>query len=856
MACSLHRRSLPGIGRRGEFVITEPPRRSWPRRLLNRMEVDRAVFYALVLRVWQLAGGTISGVLIVKFFTIETQGYYYLFATLMALQSFFELGFNVVVINVSSHEWTHLRLNEQGAIEGDARALSRLVSLGRLIFRWYAVACLLFIVAVGLGGGAFVALGPKDANDLPEAATAVVDWQSPWAALVVLTGLLLWSLPFNALLEGCGQIATVNRFRVIQAVSANLAVWTCIVSGGELWAVVAAAAARLLCDLALLLIRYRRFFVPFLKPPAGEQMHWRTDVWPMQWRLALAGIFSYFAYFLFVPVMFRYHGEATAARMGLTWVLITAVQAAALAWVQTRVPLFGILIARQEYTELDRVFRRVTMISLAVIVAGGAAIMWLIFLLNVYLPRYADRLLPPLPTAIFVAAIILYQLPHSQVFYVRAHKREPFLAVNILSSVAIGLSVWILGGIWGPTGAATGYLAVVGLLILPTHTLIWQHCRHRWHQHDQPPTEPLRLTLVIHSLAGGGAERVTAMMANEWSRRGRDVTLITLDAAEHDAYPLDERVERLGLDLMRESRNLWAALRNNARRIIVLRRAIRASHPDRVVSFTDKANVLTLAACIGLGVDVVITERTDPRRHEIGRVWGALRRLLYPQCAALVVQTEAVRRHFEPIMRGRPVVVIPNAVHAPPKREGQAADTPATGRRLVGMGRLDPHKGFDLLLEAFARIADRHPEWRLTILGEGPDRNRLEEIIAAKQFAGRVELRGWVADPNAVLRRSDLFVLPSRYEGFPNALLEAMACGLPAISFDCDSGPREIIRDGVDGLLVPTGDVDALIDALERLMSDEILRDRFAARAADVVDRFSVELYFERWEGVLKHHER
>jgi GalNAc-alpha-(1->4)-GalNAc-alpha-(1->3)-diNAcBac-PP-undecaprenol alpha-1,4-N-acetyl-D-galactosaminyltransferase len=360
-----------------------------------------------------------------------------------------------------------------------------------------------------------------------------------------------------------------------------------------------------------------------------------------------------------------------------------------------------------------------------------------------------------------------------------------------------------------------------------------------------------RLTLVVPSLALGGAERVVARMANHWAARGDAVTVITLSAAETDTYSLDPAVTRVPLDLMRDSRGPIWALYNNWLRVGKVEDTIRKLRPDTVISFTDRMNVVTLLACRPLGVDTVVSERIDPSQQPLGRIWSWLRRRVYPQSRALVVQTETVRRQMEPLMHGRPIYVIPNTVDAP---AGAREPRQSTDRcsQLAAMGRLAPQKGFDLLIDAFARAAEDKPDWSLSILGEGPERRRLEEQIHARGLDERVRLYGWVSDPATVLRNCDAFVLSSRFEGFPNALLEAMALGLPAISFGCPSGPAEIIRHEVDGLLVPAGDVPALSAAIRRLLSDDRLRHRLGAEAAHVVDRFSSERCYARWEAVLR----
>jgi len=436
------------------------------RKLTGALEIDRATLYALLLRVWQFSGGAVSAVLIASFFPREVQGFYYTFASLMALQAFFELGFNIVVINVSSHEWSRLRLDDAGEIQGDAQALSRLVSIGRLIFGWYGVASLLFVVGVGYGGALFLQQDPSG-----------VPWRGSWMALVGLTGILLWTLPFNALLEGCNQVANVNRLRLIQAVLANVAIWSTVVIGGGLWAAVIATGMRVVCDLYFLCVRYRHFFKPFRDKPRGAVVHWQSELWPLQWRLAAQAVAGYFAFSIFAPVMFHYHGAVMAGRMGMTWVVISALQMGSMAWVQSRAPRFGVLVSRGEYQELDRLFRRLAWISLITITAGGGFI-WLVVAMVYQLQlSFADRILGPLPTFLFVIASVLFHIPHCQDLYIRAHKQDRMLVVNVLGSGGIGLAVWLLGQHYGPLGAAGGYLAIVALVIFPGYQRIYWNCR-------------------------------------------------------------------------------------------------------------------------------------------------------------------------------------------------------------------------------------------------------------------------------------------------------------------------------------------------------------------------------------------
>jgi len=366
--------------------------------------------------------------------------------------------------------------------------------------------------------------------------------------------------------------------------------------------------------------------------------------------------------------------------------------------------------------------------------------------------------------------------------------------------------------------------------------------------HDAPrPARPRRVALVISSLSGGGAERVTSALAKYWSAAGHDVTLVTLARRETDLYPVAPGVDRVALDLLAPSRNQIEAAAGASRRVLALRRTFARLRPDVVVSMMSATNVLALLATIGTPTPVLVCERSDPRYEPVGAPWSALRRALYPLAAGVVLQTESAAAWARAFCRR--VHVVPNFVERPPR---PATPDAAKGPwQLLAMGRLVPEKGFDILIEAFARVERDHPEWSLAILGEGPERGRLEALACARRLAARVRFPGRVSDPLPHLLSAHAFALSSRFEGFPNALLEAMACGLPAVAFDCPSGPSEVVVHGHNGLLVPPGDVAGLGAALARLMSRPSYRARLGARARDVASVLSPERVLESWSALL-----
>jgi GalNAc-alpha-(1->4)-GalNAc-alpha-(1->3)-diNAcBac-PP-undecaprenol alpha-1,4-N-acetyl-D-galactosaminyltransferase len=361
----------------------------------------------------------------------------------------------------------------------------------------------------------------------------------------------------------------------------------------------------------------------------------------------------------------------------------------------------------------------------------------------------------------------------------------------------------------------------------------------------------MRIMLAITTMNAGGAERVAATMLNYWARTSNRVALLTIYSTQNDFYYLDNRVHRIALGQNRATRNWWEFVVNSLRRVKQIRAAIRAFKPDVVISFLDITNIRVLLAAVGLDVPVVVEEHIDPRQNSIGRVAGCLRRLLYPRAHRLVVLTPAIVGWARRIAKRDAVCVIPNPISEQFCGCG-TAESEDDARTVVAMGRMEPQKGFDLLLVAFARCVQKHPTWQLRIFGEGSQRPRLAGLAAGLGIADRVRLENTVREPEKVFRKSSLFVLSSRFEGFPMVLLEAMATGLPVVSFDCPTGPREMIRDGVDGVLVPPGDTEALASAMARLMGNESERRVLGSRATEVVERFGLARVMAIWDELLE----
>jgi GalNAc-alpha-(1->4)-GalNAc-alpha-(1->3)-diNAcBac-PP-undecaprenol alpha-1,4-N-acetyl-D-galactosaminyltransferase len=364
----------------------------------------------------------------------------------------------------------------------------------------------------------------------------------------------------------------------------------------------------------------------------------------------------------------------------------------------------------------------------------------------------------------------------------------------------------------------------------------------------------VNIALLISAMAAGGAERVASTLCNGWAERGDSVTLIaTFSGKGEHFYPLSPGVQLVFLSDL--AKTIGRSPRAYWRRFWSLRRLLRDLKPDVIVSFLSNVNVAAIAVSRGCGIPVIVCERIDPlAENESSRFLRLLRRITYPLAELVIVQTRDI---VQPLRSCCPEVsrieVVPNPL--PPDVAGFTPKLEENGsrKRLISMGRFTRQKQFSLLIEVFSRLAGDHPEWDLWIWGDGPLREELTRQIANLRLNSRVFLPGKTSQPWLEFARAQAFVLTSAFEGFPNALLEAMAIGLPSIAFDCPSGPREITQDGKDALLVRAGDTAGLATALRRIMTDPALRQELSRRGSiSVRERYDLNKVLATWDRIFE----
>lgn len=361
----------------------------------------------------------------------------------------------------------------------------------------------------------------------------------------------------------------------------------------------------------------------------------------------------------------------------------------------------------------------------------------------------------------------------------------------------------------------------------------------------------MNITLVVSSLGSGGAERVLAGLANYWVQF-HNVTIVTyLEKTEF--YRLDKRVVRKTA-VANNSKNKAI---NFVKRLKNIRQAIKNSKPDVVLSFVDRCNVLTLVATKGLNLNVIVAERTNPIYYTIGKSWEILRRITYPFASRIVIQTADIQPWAEKFKPSKDIFVIPNAID---KERAQLIETVKIEnlystlpfeKNIIAIGRLSHEKGCDQLLKAFAKVHHDIPGWGLNIVGDGILRQSMQALAEQLNISSKVKFHGNQNNPFIALNMADLFVLPSRVEGFPNVLLEAMAMGKACISFNCPSGPSELITDKQNGLLIEKENIQALGEAITLLANNSKLRETYARQASISVKKFNEAEVMNQWDKVI-----
>lgn len=454
------------------------------RKLRHVLGIDRAVGFTVLARGWTIFSGALTILLIAHFLNPAEQGYYYTFSSLVALQTVFELGFSFVILQLAAHECSQLEIRPNGEVHGDEVAHGRLASILRKSVRWYSVAAVLMAVALLIAGFHFFAQHSQHSGS--------VAWKVPWTCVVVATIFTFQMDPVFSFLEGCGFVPQVARMRFAQAVTGTTLAWLALTMHHGLLAPAGIIFGQAIAGLVFLVSK-NRLLVPLLRRRSGVHVvGWRNEIWPFQWRIAISFLCAYFIFPLFSPVLFAYRGAAEAGRMGMSLTIANSLAALAYAWINTKASPFGSMIARREYSLLDQVFFRAFVQSSALLLAGQMTFLGLLLVAREYLPRLAGRMLPIPLFAVLMLAILLNHVVSCEAMYLRAHKKEPFLQLAIMTASLVGISTFVAGRLWGAAGIAIGYCIFGGILYVMAGTFIFIRRRRSWHSNIPGSPAPVQ----------------------------------------------------------------------------------------------------------------------------------------------------------------------------------------------------------------------------------------------------------------------------------------------------------------------------------------------------------------------------
>lgn len=371
-----------------------------------------------------------------------------------------------------------------------------------------------------------------------------------------------------------------------------------------------------------------------------------------------------------------------------------------------------------------------------------------------------------------------------------------------------------------------------------------------FHEKNRRNIPMQKIAFHLNSLQQGGAERVVSNLANRFAKEGYEVVIAT-EWYGTDEFALDQKVRRVHVGLTKEDENR-SRISKMLRRIWYLRRFMKKEKPDVVVAFTRGVLYRALAAGIGTGIPVVISVRTDPVGHYDKKADKLRIPLLFPHAAGCVFQTEGAKAFFAPYLQENSRIIL-NPLN--PKYVGVPEPAVRT-KDVVQSGRLVDFKNQPMLIRAFLKVHERHPDYTLKIYG--PDskdgtKEILESIIHENHAEDFVKLMGGSNTLEKDLADAALYAFSSDWEGLPNALMEAMALGLPVVSTDCPcGGPKTLIEDGVNGLLVPIMDEKAMTDGILRLIEDRELAERLGREARKISERANEDAVFEQWQTYLQ----
>ena len=364
----------------------------------------------------------------------------------------------------------------------------------------------------------------------------------------------------------------------------------------------------------------------------------------------------------------------------------------------------------------------------------------------------------------------------------------------------------------------------------------------------------MKIAFLFGSMGRGGAERMISHLANNWVKKGDKVAIITLDDSD-PGYQLSASVELRKLGVSSISKNKLQAVRRNYNTIISLRNLVVSEKYDVIISFQMRSAIqLVLAKPLFRKYKIVASERANPKFDDIGLIEKVIRKLLLRKIDGFIFQTSAARECYPHAIKSKSTI-IPNGVFNDVLRDPVEFEK-RDWKKICAVGRLSEQKGFDTLIDSFKLFCDKKKGYSLNIYGDGQLRNSLQDKVDGYNLSDSVFFHGNIPNVIEQISNAGMFVLSSRFEGMPNALMEAMAMGLPCISTNCEFGPNELIENEVNGILVNVDDSIELSEAMEKVTNDRSFAMELSAASIRIRETHSGDvisnMYYEYLLGICE----
>lgn len=448
------------------------------KRIAKKIGIDKAIFFTSSSTLIGALGNVVSAILVIKFLSIEEQGFYYTFGSIAAVQVFFELGLNGIITQFVAHENAKLQWDGDGIKAGEEKNKSRLSSLLHFCIKWYLFFSTFLIIVLIIAGTYFFKSYSFHANQ--------INWISPWVLLALTTSFNLLISPIVAFIQGLGRVKEIANFQLIAQVLRLVIVFISLLLGFKLYVLGIGNLVLFSIMFIFLTAKFRVQLINIWKIKNIEKVDYFKEIFPYQWKIALSWLSGYFIFQLFNPVLFATEGPKVAGQMGLTLTALNGILTLSFAWMTTKIPLFSTLIAKKNHRELDTIFNKSLKQSVLINIFMLSFFFTFILVLKKFNIKIgstiiSDRFIPLLPLFFMMCTILLNLIVSSWATYLRCHKKEPYLINSIVAGLLSAASTIILGKHYGLFGISAGYL-LLNILMFPWAYKIFIEKRKLWHQ--------------------------------------------------------------------------------------------------------------------------------------------------------------------------------------------------------------------------------------------------------------------------------------------------------------------------------------------------------------------------------------